>query len=218
MAQALCDLQLELQTKQSVPPAMASDFLTKTPSKTEPKRIIEKSEAFESSVKEESAELVKPESEFQHFSGTSDSYKESFGDRPDSDFEGIGNFPSPLEISRLDENLLAKRCKLGYRAKRILNLARGVVDGRIGLREMEETCCRERSSRIYSELDYKLKQIHGFGPFTRANVLMCMGFYHVVPSDSETIRHLKQVALSFSSLFIAHLLSIYILFVHIYIA
>jgi hypothetical protein len=42
-----------------------------------------------------------------------------------------------------------------------------------------------------------LKGIDGFGPFTCANVLMCMGFYHVIPTDSETIRHLRQVFIWF---------------------
>ncbi|KAJ0977538.1 hypothetical protein J5N97_013012 [Dioscorea zingiberensis] len=44
----------------------------------------------------------------------------------------------------------------------------------------------------YDVLDLELSGICGFGPLTRANVLMCMGFYHKIPTDSETIRHLKQ--------------------------
>lgn len=49
-----------------------------------------------------------------------------------------GNFPSPAELVSIDEQVLAKRCKLGYRAKRIISLARSVVEGRIQLRQLEE--------------------------------------------------------------------------------
>ncbi|KMT07788.1 hypothetical protein BVRB_6g146090 isoform A [Beta vulgaris subsp. vulgaris] len=104
----------------------------------------------------------------------------------------MGNFPSPIEIASLDEKYLAKRCGLGYRGARILKLAQGVIEGRIQLDQLEELCL-EASLSNYNKVDEKLKQIEGYGPFTRGNVLMCLGFYNVVPSDSETIRHLKQV-------------------------
>lgn len=109
----------------------------------------------------------------------------------------IGNFPSPAELARIDENILANCCKLGYRAKRIIRLAQTIVEGRIQLRQLEEACSRPSLS-IYNKLAGQLKEIEGFGPYTCANVLMCMGFYHVVPSDSETIRHIKQVCLPLS--------------------
>ncbi|KAL1536193.1 hypothetical protein AAHA92_28879 [Salvia divinorum] len=104
----------------------------------------------------------------------------------------VGNFPSPRELSRLDENFLAKRCGLGYRASRVIKLAQGVVEGRIQLRELE---CESGTLSLsdYDKLAEKLRVIDGFGPFTCANVLMCMGFNHVIPADSETVRHLKQV-------------------------
>ncbi|GAB4847412.1 hypothetical protein Ancab_026470 [Ancistrocladus abbreviatus] len=104
----------------------------------------------------------------------------------------IGNFPGPKEIASLDEKYLAKRCSLGYRAGRILKLAQGVVEGSIQLRQLEELCS-DASLSNYDKVDEKLKEISGFGPFTCRNVLMCMGLYNVVPADSETIRHLKQV-------------------------
>ncbi|GKV46697.1 hypothetical protein SLEP1_g53674 [Rubroshorea leprosula] len=104
----------------------------------------------------------------------------------------FGNFPSPKELANLDENFLAKRCSLGYRAGRILKLAQGIVEGRIQLTQLEEVC-KEASLSSYGMLAAQLSQLDGFGPFTCANVLMCMGFYHVIPTDSETLRHLKQV-------------------------
>nr|GMD43895.1 uncharacterized protein LOC109185598 [Ipomoea batatas] len=112
---------------------------------------------------------------------------------------GVGNFPSPRELAELNESFLAKRCNLGYRAGRIINLARGVVEGRIPLKEIEE-CCSKPNVSNYDELARQLKEIDGFGPFTCANVLMCLGYYHVIPTDSETIRHLKQVHAKSSSI------------------
>ncbi|XP_047332529.1 uncharacterized protein LOC124936111 isoform X2 [Impatiens glandulifera] len=104
----------------------------------------------------------------------------------------LGNFPSPRELAAIDEGYLAKRCKLGYRASRISKLAKTIVNGSVRLDQLEEACV-EPSLESYVELIEQLKGINGFGPFTCANTLMCMGFYHVIPTDSETIRHLKQV-------------------------
>ncbi|BAF22428.2 Os07g0657600, partial [Oryza sativa Japonica Group] len=112
-----------------------------------------------------------------------------------------GDFPTPEELANLDEDFLAKRCNLGYRARRIVMLARSIVEGKICLQKLEEI--RKMSvptveglsttPSTYDRLNEELSTISGFGPFTRANVLMCMGFFHMIPADTETIRHLKQV-------------------------
>jgi 3-methyladenine DNA glycosylase/8-oxoguanine DNA glycosylase len=99
-------------------------------------------------------------------------------------------------LANLDESFLRTRCNLGYRASRVLKLAQGIVEGRIQLTQLEEAC-KGASLSSYNMLDDQLKGIDGFGPFTCANVLMCMGFYHVIPTDSETIRHLRQVFIWF---------------------
>lgn len=181
MAQALCDFQIELQT-QSLS-AVTADFIPKTPAKKESKRNLEQTEAFKSLTVQLSSEI-------------NGACEEEEVCKLDSHLlsDRIGNFPNPSELANLDENVLAKRCKLGYRASRILKLAQDIVQGRIQLGQLEETSM-ERSLSNYDKLADQLKQIHGFGPFTCSNVLMCMGFYHVIPVDSETIRHMKQVLL-----------------------
>ncbi|WVZ66931.1 hypothetical protein U9M48_016084 [Paspalum notatum var. saurae] len=113
----------------------------------------------------------------------------------------IGDFPTAEELANFDEDFLAKRCNLGYRAKRIVMLARSIVEGRLCLQKLEDMCkmlvpAAEEASSIkstYERLNEELSMISGFGPFTRANVLMCMGFFHTIPADTETIRHLKQI-------------------------
>jgi hypothetical protein len=120
----------------------------------------------------------------------------------------IGDFPTPEELANLDEDFLAKRCNLGYRAKRIVSLARSIVEGKVCPQNLEEMHrlplpATEELSTIpstYERLDNELSTISGFGPFTRANVLMCMGFFHTIPADTETIRHLKKVLVSLKSL------------------
>ncbi|KAG8099199.1 hypothetical protein GUJ93_ZPchr0013g37195 [Zizania palustris] len=114
--------------------------------------------------------------------------------------ECTGDFPTPEELANLNEDFLAKRCNLGYRARRIVMLARSVVEGKVCLHKLEEirkvsVPSVQGQSTIpstYERLDEELSTISGFGPFTRANVLMCMGFFHTIPADTETVRHLKQ--------------------------
>ncbi|KAG5248592.1 DNA-3-methyladenine glycosylase [Salix suchowensis] len=125
-------------------------------------------------------------------SGAPDSLQSQNGIQPGVN-KLIGNFPSPRELANLDESFLAKRCNLGYRAIRIIKLAQSVVEGRIPLREVEESCANGANSSLYNKLADQFRKIDGFGPFTCANVLMCMGFYHIIPTDSETVRHLKKV-------------------------
>uniref|UniRef100_J3MNP5 HhH-GPD domain-containing protein n=1 Tax=Oryza brachyantha TaxID=4533 RepID=J3MNP5_ORYBR len=111
-----------------------------------------------------------------------------------------GDFPIPEELANLDEDFLAKRCNLGYRAKRIVMLARSIVEGKVCLENFEGICKMSEPAleglsatpSSYERLNEELSTISGFGPFTRANVLMCMGFFHMIPADTETIRHLKQ--------------------------
>ncbi|KAH9321557.1 hypothetical protein KI387_016196, partial [Taxus chinensis] len=102
-----------------------------------------------------------------------------------------GDFPTSKELECLDEMFLAKRCGLGYRAKYILKLAWDICNGAIDLDSLESS---DGSPRLnFSELKELFLKLEGFGPFTCANVLMCMGDYQSIPADSETVRHLKMV-------------------------
>lgn len=102
----------------------------------------------------------------------------------------LGTFPTPEELCRLDVSFLAKRCGLGYRAKRIWKLAKDICDGAVDLQSLENLTPDPLQLDVVRN---KLMQLQGFGPFTCANVLMCIGDYGTIPADSETMRHLKQV-------------------------
>lgn len=110
---------------------------------------------------------------------------------PCGSFCRIGDFPTPEELAIIDEGYLTKRCNLGYRGIRILRLAQSIVENRLRLTELE-IICDGASLSNYDELTQKLLSVDGIGPYTCANVLMCMGFYQKIPADSETVRHLKQ--------------------------
>ena len=62
-----------------------------------------------------------------------------------------------------------------------------VESGKLNLEEMES---RDMKAEEVSE---KLKKLKGFGPFLTATVLMCIGYYHLVPSDTETLRLFREV-------------------------
>lgn len=102
----------------------------------------------------------------------------------------FGNFPSSKELASFNEIDLNKHCSLGYRASYIIKFARLIERGTLSLKKLEEEC-----DLSYEEVHQKLSKIKGFGPFTIASILMCLGCYQIVPADTETIRHLKEVRL-----------------------
>ncbi|KAI5064837.1 hypothetical protein GOP47_0019532 [Adiantum capillus-veneris] len=104
--------------------------------------------------------------------------------------QAVGAFPTPEELCDLDAKFLAKRCGLGYRAQSIVKLAKDICDGVVDLQSLENA---ETDPSLRLDARKQLLQIHGFGPFTSANILMCMGEYGIIPADTETVRHLKQV-------------------------
>lgn len=203
MARSLCELQLELQ-HQSCSVAVSDNHNEDVKfSKTESQLFIPKTPQIKESKRKSGGQITtsdttKADRALQMCCDPCQNLNKIY--EPDScslsylQFpEDIGNFPSPRELASLNEGFLAKRCNLGYRASRILKLARSIVEGKIQLRKLEEACDGTECSTNYEMFSQKLMGIDGFGPFTCANVLMCMGFYHVIPTDTETIRHLNQV-------------------------
>ncbi|KAM7265715.1 hypothetical protein ACFE04_003398 [Oxalis oulophora] len=187
MANALCKLQWELKHQ-------SSDIMTTETESADSKSLKEEMEKIVPSTpaKKDVKRKLRPSKTSKRLTSEiskNEAYKPA---DVNSKEDRTGKFPSAKELANLDETYLAKRCNLGYRAGRIIKLSKAIVEGRIDLKYLEEFSL-ETNVLNYDKLAELLNQIDGFGPFTCANVLMCMGFYHVVPSDSETIRHLKQV-------------------------
>ncbi|KAJ3697110.1 hypothetical protein LUZ61_000815 [Rhynchospora tenuis] len=183
MAEALCALQLELKAGN-----FSEDFTPKTPQTKELKRKRAKQ-------KRQSKVVSKLETKFEKsIEEPTDDLREVTNDCNDHvDEVEIGDFPTADELAALDAEYLGARCKLGYRAQRIITLAQSVVRGDVQVKKMEELCNDGNMLPFYDTLYSQLLAIPGFGPFTCANVLMCLGYFHKIPADSETIRHLKSV-------------------------
>ncbi|KAL5746688.1 hypothetical protein ACOSP7_023656 [Xanthoceras sorbifolium] len=97
-----------------------------------------------------------------------------------------GNFPSARELANMSQKNLKILCNVGYRAKYIQQFAKKVESGKINLKEFEQ-------GMSYDQVYEELRKNKGFGDFTCANVLMCIGFYQKIPTDSETLKLLRKV-------------------------
>lgn len=105
----------------------------------------------------------------------------------------LRNFPSSKELANINESCFLENYQpiLGYRAMYILQLAKDVEAGRVSLQDLENSIS-DRATQC-EDVYQKLVKISGFGPYTCANVLMCIGYYENVPADTETIRHIREV-------------------------
>lgn len=96
---------------------------------------------------------------------------------------GHGGFPSPYQLADFGEQRLRDSCKVGYRADRIVRLARSVADGSLDLASFEDPDCT--SDEIYEQF----LSIHGLGPYAAANLCHLVGRYDKLAIDTEAYRH-----------------------------
>lgn len=96
-----------------------------------------------------------------------------------------GDFPTPAELAAVSPKQLAARCKVGYRAERIVRFARHVRDGAIDLSWFEQP------DRTTEQLYEALRGIYGIGDYAAGNILQHLGRYDRMAIDSETIRHFR---------------------------
>ena len=96
---------------------------------------------------------------------------------------GQGAFPTPTELADFGVERLKTRCKVGYRAERIVRLARDVVDGRLDLDAFDDP------GRPSDELYAGFLKLYGIGPYAAANLCHLVGAYDHLAIDTETYRH-----------------------------
>jgi len=99
---------------------------------------------------------------------------------------GGGGFPSPRRLAAVDADEMKATCKVGYRAERIIRLARQFVSGEI------DAAWYESPDRTTDELFDALRGLYGFGDYAAGNMLQCLGRYDRVAIDSETYRHFRE--------------------------
>jgi 3-methyladenine DNA glycosylase/8-oxoguanine DNA glycosylase len=90
-------------------------------------------------------------------------------------------FPALEEISAMPVSALEKRCKLGYRAPYLKNVARSFVENGSfsGWRTTEILNC--------------LKDVKGLGEYSINHIGMLLGKYDQIPVDSEVRSYFRQV-------------------------
>ena len=96
---------------------------------------------------------------------------------------GDGAFPSAAQLAGVTPSRLKRSCKVGYRAQRIVGLARRFDRGEL------EAAWFESPDRETDELREALLAIEGFGPYAAANALQLLGHDDHLPIDTETYRH-----------------------------
>lgn len=87
-------------------------------------------------------------------------------------------FPTPAQVAVVDETFLREETKLGYRAPRILSLARDVASGRLKLEALKD------ETLTTDEVRDALLAIQGVGPYAAASLLTLLGRFDDVPVDS----------------------------------
>jgi 3-methyladenine DNA glycosylase/8-oxoguanine DNA glycosylase len=96
-------------------------------------------------------------------------------------------FPSARQMARRRPSTLRARCSVGYRDKRMVELARLFAAGEIDERWLSDPAVPDR------EVFDFLVGLPGLGPYSAANVMQLIGRYERLPIDTETFRHARTV-------------------------
>jgi 3-methyladenine DNA glycosylase/8-oxoguanine DNA glycosylase len=94
-------------------------------------------------------------------------------------------FPTPAALAAADPRAAQEQCRLGYRADRMVAVARAVAEGAVDLEAL-------RGAELSSEaiLDV-LRSLPGVGPYAAGHVLCLLGRYEALALDSwvrDTVR------------------------------
>jgi len=100
-------------------------------------------------------------------------------------------FPSAKKMARTRPATLRSRCRVGYRDERIVELARlfTIPRSKGGV----DAVWMEDPSTPDDALYDALIDLPGIGPYAAANILQLLGRYHLLPCDTESVRHGKAV-------------------------
>ncbi len=97
--------------------------------------------------------------------------------------EDLPLVPTPEEVLAHDEDAIRERVRCGYRARYLLAIARGVLDGSLDLAGLDGSA----SSLSGDEVFRRLKELPGIGPATAAYLMTFLGHYDRATVDSATV-------------------------------
>jgi N-glycosylase/DNA lyase len=95
-------------------------------------------------------------------------------------------FPQPEDVVRFRPDELQNDCRLGYRAKTMHALAKGIVDGSIDLAEVSDR------SQTTEELFASYRTLPGIGPYGAAHLLAMDGRHDFIAVDTEFRRFVRE--------------------------
>jgi N-glycosylase/DNA lyase len=87
-------------------------------------------------------------------------------------------FPAPAALAAADPREAQESCRLGYRAARMVAIAREVAEGRLDLEALREP------GLPAEEILARLRALPGVGPYAAAHVLSLLGRHEHLPVDS----------------------------------
>lgn len=99
---------------------------------------------------------------------------------------GNGAFPTPAQLARLRPSWVKQRCKVGYRAERIVRLARDVDASKLDLTWFDN------ADHATDEVFDRLTDIYGIGEYAAGNICHLLGRYDRLAIDTETYRHFEE--------------------------
>ena len=97
-----------------------------------------------------------------------------------------GAFPEPEDVLRFGEAELQERCRLGYRARSVHSLARGIASGELDLEAIAGP------SQTTAELFASYRKLPGIGPYGAAHLLAMDGRHDFIAVDSEFRRFVRE--------------------------
>ncbi len=108
-----------------------------------------------------------------------DAYGTPFEPQPE-----FKTFPTPKAIATDSLDAFTQKVNLGYRAAYIHGLSAQVADGSLDLDELAD------ASAPTAEIRKKLKGIKGIGDYAAASILMLLGRYDEIPTDTVFRDHM----------------------------
>jgi 3-methyladenine DNA glycosylase/8-oxoguanine DNA glycosylase len=95
-------------------------------------------------------------------------------------------FPLAEDVAQFDADELQRECRLGYRAKSISALARGIADGSLDLARIADP------SQTTGELFASYRELPGIGPYGAAHLLAMDGRHDFIAVDTEFRRFVRE--------------------------
>jgi N-glycosylase/DNA lyase len=92
-------------------------------------------------------------------------------------------FPTPLAMSEAGEAFYRDVARAGYRGAYLVSLSRSVAAGELDLERFARTTPDELPD---AELEARLLELPGVGPYAAAHIMMTLGRYHRLILDSWT--------------------------------